>query len=195
MSPIDLLLRLAIVLEHHDLAYLITGSMASTIYGEARFTNDIDVIIDLPESKVTDFCNSFPSDEFYVSVPAAVEAVRARRMFNVIHNASGLKINVMVASSSPYDCSRLQRGRSLPILTDRSVSYASPEDVILKKMEFYQAGSSEKHLRDIAGMLKFQGKSIDTAYLEGWSKSLGLDAIWLEIRDRIRQNESGQTTD
>ena len=56
--------------------------------------------------------------------------------------------------------------------------FASPEDVILKKMEFYHEGGSEKHLRDIAGMLKIRGEQVDRSYISEWAQKLGLEDVW-----------------
>jgi hypothetical protein len=70
------------------------------------------------------------------------------------------------------------RARRLRPLEDTEVDFASPEDVILKKMAFYRDGGSEKHLRDIAGILKISSGGIDLAYIEGWAKKLGLEEIW-----------------
>ena len=39
-------------------------------------------------------------------------------------------------------------------LSDREGYTARPEDLIISKMLYYREGGSEKHLRDITGMLK-----------------------------------------
>jgi hypothetical protein len=65
--------------------------------------------------------------------------------------------------------------------------FSSPEDVILKKLEFYREGGSEKHLRDIAGVLKVQGDKIDRRYIAGWASRLGVADIWEEIFRRLDQ--------
>jgi hypothetical protein len=67
------------------------------------------------------------------------------------------------------------------------VSFASPEDVIVKKMLSYREGGSEKHLRDIAGVLRMQGESLDRGYLQSWVERLGLTDIWQAILDRVKQ--------
>ncbi|MFO0948217.1 MAG: hypothetical protein U1D30_20225 [Planctomycetota bacterium] len=151
------------------LPYLITGSTATIVYGEPRFTNDIDVVLDLPFSKVNALLAAFPATEYYVSLAAVEMAILDPGMFKIIHPASGLKVDVMVASDSEFDRMRLSRGRALPVLPDRSVWFASPEDVILKKLEYYREGGSDKHLRDIAGVLKLQGDRIDRSHIEQWA--------------------------
>jgi hypothetical protein len=78
---------------------------------------------------------------------------------------------------------------ALPICLEESAvrgrtfrpSFSSPEDVILKKMEFFQEGHSEKHLRDIVGVLKVSGNQIDRSYIEDWVSKLGLEEVWQEV--------------
>jgi hypothetical protein len=64
MEPSDLLRFLVSALEQLGLRYFVTGSTVTIFYGEPRFTNDIDVVVDLPDSVVTDLCRQFPEDDF-----------------------------------------------------------------------------------------------------------------------------------
>lgn len=182
MEAAELLRHLAEVLERLGLAYLVTGSTATIAYGEPRFTNDIDVVVELPEDRVLEFCAAFPPDQYYLSLPAATEAARNRQQFNILQPASGQKIDVIVAGLSEFDRCRLQRGRRLSVLPDRAVTFASPEDVIVKKMAYYQEGGSDKHLRDIAGVIRVQGDALDRPYIDEWAAKLGLSDLWKEIK-------------
>jgi hypothetical protein len=190
VEPTDLLRFIATALERLGLRYLVTGSTATTAYGTPRLTNDIDVVVDVPATRVAEFCAAFPESEFYLSADAVAQAVAQRGQFNILHPKSGLKIDVMVASESEFDRSRLQRGRRLSVFPDLSVTFASPEDVMLKKMEYYQQGGSEKHLRDIAGVLQTRGPQIDYGYMAEWSARLGLSEVWESIRNRLQDIDS-----
>jgi hypothetical protein len=178
MEQSDLLRYVAGVLEEMGLPYFVTGSTATIFYGEPRFTNDIDVVVNLPEARSAEFCRHFPQPEFYVSEPAAQDAVRRRTQFNIIHPASGLKVDVIVPEPSPFNASRFARIRRLRAGDDFEASFASPEDAIIKKLEYYREGGSEKHLRDIAGVLKISRDQIDMAYISRWVLELGLNDIW-----------------
>lgn len=79
------------LLDRLNVAYMVTESQATIAYGEPRFTNDIDIIVDLTPANVELFCDGFPDDDFYLSRPAAIDAFSRRGMFNVIHPASGLQ--------------------------------------------------------------------------------------------------------
>jgi hypothetical protein len=64
-------------------------------------------------------------------------------------------------------------------------TFSAPEDVIVKKLDCFREGGSEKHLRDIVGVLKVQGERIDRAWLTDWIGRLGLQAEWALIEERL----------
>ena len=82
-----------------QISYRVVGSVASTTYGEPRFTNDIDIVVNLHLEDVDRFCGFFPAEEFYCYRNAVIEAVRQRHQFNLIHYESGIKIDVFLPES------------------------------------------------------------------------------------------------
>lgn len=188
MTPDELLRRVTGVLERLRIPYLVTGSTACVFFGEPRFTNDIDVVLEVEAGDIPELCRAFPEDEFYLSEEAATAAVRRRGQFNLIHPRSGLKVDLIVSAGSAFDQSRFQRARRLQPGPNFSAWFASPEDVILKKLEFYQRGGSDKHLRDIGGILRVSGASLDYDYLDNWARELGLTAEWQEARARAERS-------
>ncbi|MCA9312032.1 MAG: hypothetical protein KDA21_12545 [Phycisphaerales bacterium] len=170
------------MLEALGIPYFTTGSMASTLYGEPRFTNDVDVVIRLPAGDVMPLCAAFPGPEFYVSPEAARDAARHATQFNVIHPGSGLKVDFMVAEETEFNRSRFQRVRPVVIAPGVTVNFASPEDVILRKLQYFQEGGSEKHLRDIRGILRLCEPPIDDAYVRVWARTLGVEEEWARAR-------------
>jgi len=165
--------------------YFITGSMASIFYGEPRFTNDIDVVAEIKEEHIAVLLKLFPEDEFYLSDDAVRDAIRNQYQFNIIHPTSGLKIDVVIAKGDDFDKSRFKRLKRVTPIEKTWANFASPEDVIIMKMRYYKEGESEKHLRDIASMLKISGSEIDRNYIELWAKKLNLLDIWNTILDRL----------
>ena len=143
-------------------------------------------MVDLPETAVDDFCREFPENEFYVSEDAALDAVRRRSQFNIIHPLSGFKVDIIVPESTEFNQSRFGRSRRVHAGMDWDASFSSPGDAILKKMEYFREGGSEKHLRDIAGVIKTSGDSIDRSYIEQWAATLKLQDIWQDILDRLQ---------
>jgi len=185
MEQFDLLGYVVGVIEGLGLRYFVTGSTVTIFYGEPRLTNDVDIVVELPESVVSDFCRAFGPDDYYLSEDAARQAVRAKSQFNIIHSASGIKVDVIIPQSTAFDASRFSRRRRIHALEGCDVYFASPEDAIIKKMVYYSEGGSEKHLRDITGVLKLSGEKIDTAYIANWSAQLGVIDIWNEILKRL----------
>ncbi|HEX5471391.1 MAG TPA: hypothetical protein VFW73_05870 [Lacipirellulaceae bacterium] len=178
MRQIELLAFTIAGLNRLALDYAIVGSYASSAWGEPRMTRDIDIVIRLRPDQVHSLCSLFPNDEFYVSPAAAAEAVRHLSQFNVIHPASGNKIDFMIAGHGDWPSSQLARHRKINFGANVSGHVASPEDVILGKLIYYREGGSEKHLRDISGIVKIMGNALDREYIARMAESLGVAEIW-----------------
>jgi hypothetical protein len=184
MDQAQLLEFLLDVLERQRLRYAIVGSHASMAYGELRLTNDIDVLVDLSAQSLPEFCAAFASPHFYVSEDGARHAVLKGGTFNIIDPDGGQKIDVFVPASS-YDRAQLDRAISMPISATRHAMFVAPEDVIIKKMDYFREGGSEKHLRDITGILKMLGPRVDLEWVSAQAAAMGLDGIWSAIRKRM----------
>jgi hypothetical protein len=178
MEPSELLRVAAMKLESLGVNYFTTGSMASILYGEPRFTNDVDIVVDLDDAGVAGICAAFPAPDYYVSESAAHEAVEHRSQLNVIHPDSGLKIDFMVADICEFNEKRFARSQSIEFLPGISARFASPEDVILRKLESYKLGEPDKHLRDIRGILKLCELPVDREYIEQWAAKLDVLDEW-----------------
>jgi hypothetical protein len=113
--------------------------------------------------------------------------VRRHSMFNIIQPRSGLKVDVIVPAPSAFNQSRFARARRVRAGEDWEATFSSPEDTILKKMEFYREGGSDKHLRDIASVLRTSGDTVDRAYIDQWAGTLGVSDVWRAILDRLQK--------
>ncbi|MGL4554124.1 MAG: hypothetical protein ACRC33_23420 [Gemmataceae bacterium] len=180
MKPSELLRTFATTAERLGIPYRVVGSVATITYGEIRYTNDIDILLDLRLDQVEAFCDAFPEPDFYCSRQAAREAVARRFQFNILHPGSGYKINVILPGDSVFD-----RGRFLRrVRCDTGLGFASAEDVILKKLEYFREGGSDKHIRDIVGVMKTQGAGLDRPYVADWAGRLGVAGLWEECLRR-----------
>jgi hypothetical protein len=184
MEQSDLLRFVIQVLERISLRYFVTGSMATIFFGEPRFTNDIDIVVDLPADRIPEFCSAFPAPEFYLSEETVRRAVSRRGQFNIIQPSSGLKVDIMVPADSPFNRSRFNRATRVKPEPGIDAVFSSAEDVILKKLEAYREGGSEKHLRDITGVLRISGAYLDRTYIDQWADRLGVMEIWEEVLKR-----------
>jgi hypothetical protein len=106
--------------------------------------------------------------------------VRRRFQFNIIHPASGLKVDVIASPDTAFARSEASRSRRLVKQGQYAVWFGSPEDILLGKLLYYQlsGGESDKHLRDIGGIMKIQGEKLDRTYIQAWTAKLGLEAEW-----------------
>jgi hypothetical protein len=161
--------------------YMVTGSVAAILYGEPRVTHDVDIVLDLASGHgLRRIVELFPDDAFCCP-PLEVliqEANRRQRgHFNLIEHATGLKADVYLANEDPLAAAGLTR-RCIVELGGVAVAVAPIEYVIVRKLEFFREGGSEKHLRDIKGMLRVSGESVDRPWLEAWVRRRGLEELW-----------------
>lgn len=181
----ELLKHLINVFEKFDIEYFVAGSIASIFYGEPRFTNDIDVVADINENHISKLLKSFPEEEFYLSEEAIRDAIKHRYQFNIIHPSSGLKIDIIVSGKNDFMDSQFARKKRITPVEGTQANFSSPEDIIIMKMVYYKEGNSEKHLRDIIGILKISENVIDKEYIENWVNKLGLSDIWKVILEKL----------
>ena len=187
MHAADFLQDLVRRLESEKLTYALVGSIATMSYGEPRATLDVDVVIVLDGPQLADLRRLFPAPEFYLSVDAAAEAVRSRSQFNVIHPASGMKVDFFVAGDA-VERSQIERRLRRIILPGVEAWCSPPEELIVKKLSYYQQGASDKHLRDITSMLRISPGEIDIERTRRLARSLDLDGL-LERIERIQADD------
>ena len=191
-DPIRVLLHVAELLDRIGTPYLLGGSLASSMLGEPRSTVDIDLAIVLRSADVPALVAGLGS-EFYVDEGAMRNAVERRSSFNAIHQPTILKVDFFVLGDAPFDRAQLEGRRLSPALEEsgRRVFVSSPEDLILRKLDWYRQGGgvSDRQWRDVLGVLKVQGERLDLAHLRHW-------AAVLEISDLLERalSESGLLT-
>jgi hypothetical protein len=151
-----------------SIPYMITGAVASIIYGEPRLTNDIDLVIDLKADEIDRFADAFPGEDFYCPPPDVIrlEIDRSQRgHFNLIHHETGFRADIYASGRDELHHWGLQNRK--PVDVEGEQFWLAPvEYVILRKLEYYREGESEKHLRDISSILAFSSQEIDLEVLE-----------------------------
>ena len=170
------LARLATLLGDAGIPYMLTGSFASTFHGTPRTTQDLDFVIEVAEENLRALLGALSPDEYYFSEEAALQALRRRGQFNVIHLASGWKADLIVRKDREF--SRVEFGRrEYGDILGTSVAIATAEDTVIAKLEWAARGRSDRQLRDVAGILAV-ATELDTSYIEGWVERLGLRDSW-----------------
>lgn len=160
--------------------YMVTGGLASVIYGQPRLTLDIDLVLRLPERAAERFSECWPSSEFYTPPLDVLLEEGARPEFghfNISHHDSTLRADVYVAGEDPLNAWALDRV-VIRTIEGVDVRVAPIESVILGKLRYFRMGGSDRHLRDIHQMVRVSGDAIDRPALDAWIERLGLHAEW-----------------
>ena len=166
-------------LEECRIPYMVAGSVAAILYGEPRLTNDMDVVAELRPHQIDALLDHFATGEFYVPSSDFVRSVVAGGgSFNVIHIASASKVDIIVRRRTDFAEREFARRQRVPFTEHLDASVATPEDVIVSKLLFYAEGRSEKHLSDIAGILRVSAGRLDDSYIESWVSQLKLGEPW-----------------
>lgn len=190
MGPTDFLAIVATALNQAGVRYLVSGSMASMIYGELRTTHGIDIVLSIGRRDVPLIVAAFPESDWYCDEPMIRDAIERLAMFNVVHHHSRFKVDFIVVDEDGFNASRFDRRRQID-LRGVKVWVSSPEDVILRKLMSFREGQSDKHLRDIASMFKVSGEQFDRPYLDHWALRLGVLELWNYIVARVEGREQG----
>lgn len=178
-TELDALAAFLAILDDLKIVYALGGSMASSVYGKVRFTEDADITVEPFPSAVDDLVKYLTPD-FYISRQAVTQALAQHSSFNVVHIATAFKIDVFIRKENPFQKQLLLRRRqvTLPGLS-RAVWAVSPEDILLLKLDWYkQAGCvSEKQWNDILGLLEMQKDRLDLTELRRWASELGVSDL------------------
>jgi len=185
----DIFLALQPVLKAFEnlfIPYYIGGSVASSIYGMARATMDVDIVADLKISHINRL-KQILENEYYIDNEMIADAIRSASSFNLIHLETMIKIDVFLHKEDPYAEMALQRKRkdTLEELDKVEFYFSSPEDIIVAKVQWYKIGGfvSERQWLDVIGVIKVQGDLLDKKYLKRWSQKLGLAALMQKAFD------------
>lgn len=176
------LARVIAILEEADVPYMVVGSLASAHWGMPRSTNDIDIVVELDSRSVDGLLARLPQDLYYVPETLARDAVIRRTMFNVIDQETGWKIDLVVRKNRAFSRTELTR-RVRDTAYGTELWLASPEDTVLVKLEWAKEGDSERHVRDVVGILSVRAGELDTGYIDTWADELGVADKWRELRE------------
>ncbi len=171
-------------LQSAGIRYFISGSVAAMLYGEPRVTHDMNLVVFLRAPDLGKLPKLFPPPEFYVppsEVLAAEMAWQQHGCFNVIHADSSLKADLFAANRDEFHAWAI---RNLKHYSARGmeVSLAPPEYVIVRKLEYFREGGSDKHPRDIRGRLNISGDQINQADLQEWIQRRGVKEKWKRVQ-------------
>ncbi len=178
-EPFDVTLRVAATLERLGIEYLVGGSVASSVHGVPRATNDVDMVARIAGRHVAELVRAF-EDDFYIDADMIRDAIMRRASFNIIHLKTMLKVDVFVFDGSPLAIEEMARKQAIEVVSGLPpIWFSSPEDIVLQKLEWYRKGNeiSDRQWSDLLGVLRVGGAKTDRAYLARWATELGLSDL------------------
>ena len=186
MREPDLVGLFVVPLEELRVDYMITGGVASVIYGDPRFTRDIDLVLELREGDAGDLLDAFSSDDFYrPPLEALQEEIRRPRHghFNIIHRDTALRADVYLLGDDPLHAWAFERRVRIPLDADAALWLAPPEYAVVRKLQYYQESGSDRHLRDVSAILEISWERIGMPEVEDWAQRLGLEDVLMAARE------------
>lgn len=165
-------------------SYFVGGSLASSLQGEPRATNDIDMVVELPLGRIGEFVAALGKD-FEVDIDMLRDALLHGRSCNIFYLPVVMKVDLFAVGSSQYDEVEFARRRRVPVRSSgEALLIKTPEDTVLRKLLWYREGGgvSERQWRDVIEVLRVSGGAMDRGYLQQWSRRLGI----AELLERAR---------
>lgn len=163
---------------------MLTGSFGSSIHGEPRATNDIDIVITATQTQLDKFL-TLAQQDCYASAEAANDALRHRTMFNVIDHKTGWKADLIFLKAHPYFSEEFRRRRLIDVF-GISIYVVSPEDTILSKLVWMKETESERQFQDAVSVGLVQYHKLDFAYLQKWAMELGITELLNNILSQVK---------
>jgi hypothetical protein len=183
MSAEAFLSRVVAALEHAGIPYMVTGSFASSAHGVVRGSKDVDVVITASAPQLCALIAQFPSDRYYADEADALDALSHNSQFNIIDFDSAWKVDLIFRKER--DFSRVEFERRLPhAIQGVNLYIATPEDILIAKLEWAKTGESDRQIEDAAGVIATQGSNLDRAYVQRWVEELGLQEQWRRALQR-----------
>lgn len=182
-APVDeqlaVLARVADILEGLGIPYMLSGSLAASFYSQPRMTRDIDLVVDFLPAQVPSLAAALAA-EFYCDETSLTRAAERRSLANVIHDATLIKVDLIVRKDDPFHRAEFDR-RTRQRLGTVTADVVTREDLILAKLAWLRAGGSAVQREDIQRLL-VDAPTLDWAYVHRWAHELGLDALLTELR-------------
>ncbi len=185
MTPLEHVVSIGRILDELGIAWVLGGSLASSIVGEPRSTMDIDVAVQLDVGHVHDLVAAV-RDDYYVSEDMVRDALTHASSFNLIHFESGMKIDLFPLSDDPLDVRQLARRELVEIEPGTSIWVGAADDQVLRKLRWYRLGGevSDRQWRDVVAILQVQGRRINRQQLLIDAGPLGLaDLVTTALSD------------
>lgn len=185
MTDPDLIQLFIAPLEELEIRYMITGGVAAVIYGDPRFTRDIDVVLELRGAEAARLAAGFPAAAYDVPPPERLERETARPrggFFRIRHRETALRADIYLRGDDPLHAWAFERRERLAV-EELEIWVAPVEYVIVRKLQYSESSGAVPHLRDAAMMLRISGDAVDRRELRSWVDRLELHIPYLSAQN------------
>lgn len=172
------ILALGSALDGMGVRWVVGGSIASTLRGVPRQTQDIDVVAALRPVHARRLVDAVEG-AFLVDFDVARQALLAGRAINLLHEPTFTKVDLFPVREDPLSEAQIARRQRVEPEPGVVLWVLSPEDVVLQKLRWYELGDrvSDRQWRDLVGVLSVYRGRMDEAYLYLQAKRAGLTPL------------------
>jgi hypothetical protein len=185
LDPKEGLQFLVPCLERLAIEYFLAGSLASSLHGIYRQTNDVDLVARIRLDQTEALAQEL-QPEFYADAQMMRSAILHGRSFNLIHLRTSFKFDIFPLLGPFHESEMLRKEMvdgAKAGLDGIAIPTASAEDTILSKLSWFRRadGSSSQQWKDLIGVVKVKGGLLDRQYLHYWAKELGVEDLLNEL--------------
>jgi hypothetical protein len=188
-EPVLIARKIAAIFDALKIRYAIGGSLASSLYGIPRATQDVDIIAAIDEPGQAAALTNALRTGFYIDEDAVRLSLASGSAFNAIDLETLLKIDIFPLQSSPETLQELSRRRQYDIgdTAGQALFLCSPEDIIIQKLKWFRSGNevSERQWNDALGVVRVQSNALDYEYLREMARTMQLT----DLLDRLMAEE------
>jgi hypothetical protein len=183
VDAVGVALRVGAAIDAAGGAYFVGGSLASSLQGEPRATNDVDIVLQLPIGRVDQLVAALGPD-FEVDTDMLRDALLHGRSCNIFYLPFVMKVDLFGVGSSPFDESEFARRRPVVVRGAETLVVKTPEDTVLRKLLWYRQGGgvSDRQWRDVVEVLRVSGAEMVPTYLTEWARRLNLTDLLMRAQ-------------
>lgn len=174
-SPIRITHLVAEIFDKLNIPYMVGGSLASSVHGIPRATQDIDIVADIKPVQVDSLVKAFEG-EFYIDADMVQDAIKYSSSFNIIYLETMFKVDIFVLKNDLVSQDEMNRRQPYQVDSQQAFFVSSAEDIIIQKLHWFQLGGkiSERQWNDILGVFQVQQETLDYSYLQKSAKLKGV---------------------
>ena len=192
-EPVRITQQIAQIFERLQIKYFVGGSLASSLHGIPRATQDVDIVVDLSLKQAPQFVKALEK-EFYIDEEMIREAIQRYASFNVIHLATMFKVDIFILKPNATSQEEMARRDRYSISGEptEAVFLASAEDIILHKLYWFQLGGSvsERQWNDVLGVIQVQAEQLDYGYLERAAEERGIGHLLKQVFEEFKSGKA-----